>query len=174
MEDCKDFHWYIGHTRTFHEKKVAARLADMGVDVFVATQKEKRKWSDRIKYVDKVVLNGYVFIHTTEEERLEILKNHVGLIGFMSRKGTYRPIIVPDKQMERFRTFLTQHDEMVEFMMEDFTPGDKVVITQGPLTGIEGEIIKIENKNKFCVRLDGFGTASINIESNNIYKKLES
>ena len=174
MEDCKDFHWYIGHTRTFHEKKVEARLAEMGIDAFVATQKERREWSDRIKYVDKVVIRGYVFIHTTEEMRLESLKNHVGLTGFMSKKGTYKPVIVPDKQIEKFRAFLTQHNEIVEFLMGDFAPGDKVVITHGPLTGTEGEIIKIENKNKFCVRLDGFGAASINLESSNIYKKLES
>ena len=173
MTDPTQKHWYIAYTRSCQEKKLVDRLAAIGVESFIATQKERRQWSDRIKIVDKIILQRHIFIHTDELRRTKLFNEVFGLVSFMSEGGPFNPVIVPDKQINSFRAMLAQNDTKVDFHVGHIAPGDKVTITRGPFSGIEGEIVKVAEKKKFIVRLEGLGAAIISIKEIELEKKEE-
>src|SRR5215472_1578045 len=54
--------WFALHTRSRHEKQVAAQLQDKGVEVFLPLAKEVRRWSDRRKLIELPLFSCYVFV----------------------------------------------------------------------------------------------------------------
>ena len=65
-------YWFVAYVRSCQERRVADLLAAQGFEAYVPIQKERHKWSDRFKIVDRLVLPRMVFIHTTKALRYEI------------------------------------------------------------------------------------------------------
>lgn len=156
METTEKIQWYAVYTAPRAEKKVGERFTEAGIEHFLALQKVKRHWSDRIKEVVEPVVRGYIFVHIPETEFRNVL-NIYGAISFVREFG--KPVPIPDKQMARFRFMIDFSDEPVEFSLEQFEPGEMVNISRGPLQGLMGELVQVKGKHKVVVRLDKFGCA---------------
>ena len=157
--------WYVAYTKSCMERKVMQELEENGVAAYVPIQKELRQWSDRKKWVDRLVIPGMVFIRTTETQRPQLLARFPALTRFMGsrRQGPFRPAVVPDVEMERFRQMVSRSSAPVTLAPESLQPGDLVRIVRGSLTGLECELVCIGGRHTAAVRLGLLGAATVEI-----------
>jgi len=170
-----DLHWYVAYVRSCQERKIAERLGAQGFEVYVPVQKVKRKWSDRIKLVDKLVLPGLVFIHCSEEARASLFGLTYGISYFlMDRTSDERKVLtVPEKQMEDFIRVVKALNGEDEISVVDYRvePGDMVRVIRGPLTGFVCECVEVQNRHKLIIRLGMVGAALVSVEISDIVKE---
>ncbi len=166
-------YWFVAYVRSCQERRVADLLAAQGFEAYVPIQKERHKWSDRIKIVDRLVLPRMVFIHTTKALRYEIAENFRGRVtGFMSKGGPHNPIIIPDEQMADFRFMVSHGAGKVRIASEPLAPGDRVEILSGPLKGFKCELVTLATRKLATVRLGMLGSAVVEVSLDNV-KKVE-
>ena len=170
----KELHWHVAYLKSCQEKKVRDMLTKDGVECYLPIQKVKHRWSDRWKVIERIVLPRMIFIRTTLDRRIDVIRDIPGITRYMSNGGAYNPVIIPDRQMEVFMAMVSNsaEDTGVEIRSEPLAPGDVVEITSGPMKGMRCELIKIDNKAKIAVRLDILGTAIAEISSD-IVKKID-
>ena len=147
--------WHVVHVLSRTEKKVAERLENKGITIYLPLQKQLRQWSDRKKWVEMVVLSGYVFVKISKNEYLQILQT-TGVSRFL--KHDNKPVCISDLEMERFRNFIEKADDCpIEFTSETLPIGTSVTIQVGKFKGLSGEIIEYKNKKRLSVRLSNLG-----------------
>ena len=154
--------WYVAMVRMHHEKKVAERLASMGIDTFVPVQQKIHQWSDRRKVVNEVLLPMMVFVHANPQERMEVLTLST-VSRYMVMRGESSPAVIPDEQMARFRFMLDYSEEAVCMNSSPLARGEKVRVIKGPLSGLVGELVKDGGKSKIAVRLNMLGCACVDM-----------
>ena len=113
--------WYVALVRMHHEKKVAERLAKMGIENFVPVQQEVHQWSDRRKVVESVLLPMMVFVHADPKERKEVYAKKDKLIATMNqkilafyekiRKWAHNTAVVPVKKQACYGCFMQINDK---------------------------------------------------------------
>ena len=54
--------WYVVYTKPLTEKKVATRLTELGIEVYLPLYTTVRQWSDRKKKLEKPLINSVVFV----------------------------------------------------------------------------------------------------------------
>lgn len=167
-------HWFVAYVRSCQERKVADLLAADGVEAYVPIQKERHRWSDRVKIVDRLVLPRMVFIRTTKARRYEIAQEFGGRItGFMSKGGPHNPIIIPDSQMDDFRFMVSHGQGEVRVEQVPLAPGDRVEILSGPLKGLRCELAELSGRHCAIVRLGMLGAAGVEVELSQVKKVVE-
>jgi len=142
--------WYALYTRPRAEKLVFQRLVEVGIETFLPLQKTYRMWSDRKKLVEKPLLSSYVFVKTNNKNFPKVYKTN-GVVKFVSFEG--RPVSIPQNQIDNLR-LLVDSDAEIVVSSERFDPGDNVVVINGSLIGLTGELIRIGSKNRVVVRID--------------------
>ena len=141
--------WYAIYTRPRFEKKVDMELKRKGIESYLPIQTVVRQWSDRKKKVDQPLFGGYVFVHTTSNDRIDSLQvdGVVRMIGFGGK-----PSIIPDDQIESIKRFLTEgfRFEPIDYLVK----GDRVKVTYGPLMGVEGKLVEKRNERRFVISIE--------------------
>jgi transcriptional antiterminator RfaH len=143
--------WYAFYTTPRAEKKIADRLAKAGVEYYLPLLKTLKQWSDRKKMVIEPLFKSYIFIHIPEQEIRNILPVD-GIIKVINFGGI--PQAIPEEQLNYLKLLL-ENPESIE-IHNTIRVGDKVKVTQGPLTGVEGILLKNAEKN-FIVNIDIVG-----------------
>ena len=162
--------WYVGYVRSCQERRVGAALQAMGEECYLPVRKEKRRWSDRIKMVDVILIRGMIFIYTTERQRILLLQHIYGLYAFMADRSTHLPVVIPDEQMQAFMFMVDRSSRPVIVTTEHYAVGDKVKICQGSMEGLEGELIRIGNSHRLVIRLQHLGCAMVEVEVSDVEK----
>ncbi|MCL2027446.1 MAG: UpxY family transcription antiterminator [Bacteroidales bacterium] len=153
--------WHVVHVASRTEKKVAERLEKNQITVYLPIQKQLRQWSDRKKWVDAVVVSGYVFAKTNKNEHLKILQTP-GVSRFL--KHNHVPVWISDAEMQRFQDFIEKaNDRQVEFSNKPLPVGTFVTIQNGQFKGISGEIIQHKGKHTLKIQLSHIGDFSIEL-----------
>lgn len=154
--------WYVAFVKSCQERRVAEQLKALGEEYFLPVQRVVRRWSDRMKEVEVLVLRGLIFVHTDDKRRVELLKEIYGIYAYMNAGGgAYHPVVIPDNQMRTFMYMLGQSELPVTVVTHPLEPGDKVRVLRGSLAGLEGEFIEHGNHHQVFVRLDILGAASV-------------
>jgi transcription antitermination factor NusG len=143
--------WRAFYTRPRHELKAASRLEEQGYDIYCPTSRVKVRWSDRWKKVTKPLFTSYIFANVDEKQRIGILED-----PSISRCVHWcgKPAEIRDDEIEAIKILLDQAEE-VELI--HFEPGTKVNITEGPLTGRSGIIVRGDGA-KASLRIEALGT----------------
>src|SRR5208283_569998 len=96
---AEGFFWFAVQTRSRHEKKVSVELKEKGLHSFLPVQRQRRKWSDRQKWIELPLFSNYVFVRMTEdpELRTRVLRT-VGVVRFAGAPGHGTPI--PNEQIK--------------------------------------------------------------------------
>lgn len=144
--------WYVAYTRSRFEKKIATKLSEDEFDVYLPTSNVMSQWSDRKKKVEKPLFSSYVFVYLkTIKDYLKALTIE-GIVLFISLGN--KLVRVPDEEINRIRIFLSQYSEVELKGIHELNIGERKVITSGPFESYPCEILKINNKQKICVRID--------------------
>jgi transcriptional antiterminator RfaH len=142
--------WYALYTHPRAEKLVFERLGEQNIEAFLPLIKTYRIWSDRKKLVIKPLLSSYVFVKVLRKEFSKVFTQY-GVVRFISFEG--RPVPIPQVQIDNLR-LLVNSDAEIEVTGENFDKGDNVEVVTGSLTGLRGELIRIDKKKRVLVRID--------------------
>ena len=148
MQELK---WYVMYTTSRAEKKVAERLMEAGVQVFLPMVEVLRQWSDRKKKVQKALFNGYVFVKTDRNNLWNCLQTP-GAVKFVNFSGV--PATIRDEDVETIQR-LVATGVSIETDGSEISPGEKVKVIGGSLEDMVGECIEKGNKDYFLIRIPG-------------------
>ena len=153
--------WKVVYIASRQEKKVAVRLAQEGIEYFLPLYQKLSQWSDRKKWVELPLFNGYLFVKPTTLQRDKVLSLQ-GVVAFV--RYNKEDAIVKQTEIEIIKQVLESGYALESYTKpEDFTVGDEVLITEGALIGHKGEILRHNNKEYFLVSFETLGQ-SIKIE----------
>ncbi len=139
------------YTTSRAEKKVAERLVEAGVEVFLPMVEVLRQWSDRKKKVQKALFNGYVFVKTDRNNLWNCLQIP-GAVKFVNFSGV--PATIRDEDVEMIQR-LVATGVSIETDGSEISPGEKVKVIGGSLEDMVGECIEKGNKDYFLIRIPG-------------------
>jgi len=159
MEDKKV--WKVVYVASRQEKKVALQLERAGIEFFLPLYKKLSQWSDRKKWVEIPLFNGYIFVRPTSLERDKVLQQQ-GALAYVRYNGGDAQ--VKDKEIDTIHTVLSSGYSLETLNTpDDFTAGEQVIVTEGPLIGQLVDVIRQNNKEHYLVSFDTLGQ-SIKVE----------
>lgn len=141
--------WYAVYTRSRYEKKSAFLLNEQGIEAYVPLRRVIRQWSDRRKLVFEPVIHSYVFVKANKMLYEKVLGIE-GVVRYIYFGG--KPAPIPDRQIETMKTVVGT-DLEIECTPDCLKPGMHVIVTEGPLAGMEGELVQFRGKQKVAVRI---------------------
>ena len=137
MQPAAQPRWYVVHTRSRTEKAVEAHLVRRGLETFLPTVSRWRRWKDRRKAVEFPLFPGYCFTRIRSSERLQVLScPHV--VGILTFNG--QPVPVEVEEIESIRLLVRAKVACEAGPLVN--AGDRVVVTQGPLKGVVGRLVR--------------------------------
>jgi transcription antitermination factor NusG len=138
--------WWAIYTRHQHEKTIAESLSSTGVEVFLPLYKAVRQWKDRKKHLSLPLFPCYVFLRSDPERRVHVLSTP-GVHSIIMVAG--QPAAIPDVEVEAIRRAV---DSPLRIEPHPFLRrGDWVRIKSGPLTDIEGILIRKKNSYRLIL-----------------------
>jgi transcription antitermination factor NusG len=145
-------YWYVIYTKPRWEKKVYGLLVERGVESYCPLNRVRKKWSDRMKWVEEPLFKSYVFVKVTGEEQAEVRMVN-GVVNFVYWLG--KPAIVKQKEIEIIRKFLNDYTE-VQALPANLSINSKITIRQGAFMDKEAKVVKVFN-NKVQVVIESIG-----------------
>ncbi|CAG0926231.1 unnamed protein product [Notodromas monacha] len=108
---------------------------------------------------DKVHYPGYVMIETDlQGEVPHIIKNIIGVIGFLSETKGGDPVPMRQSEINRMLGKVTELSNSVEMAQIPYKVGESIKVVDGPFNGFNGVIDSInEEKRKLQVMVLIFG-----------------
>lgn len=149
--DDPDKLWYVIQTRPMFEKKVTRLIENKNVEVFLPLLETIKDWSDRKKKIYTPLFSGYVFVHTTPQERVEAIKEVSGVLRYVSYQN--RPAIISPSEIESIKISLNL-SERIHTENKIFGKGDLVTIMEGNLRGLTGYVSEVRGRFKLLVAIN--------------------
>jgi len=141
--------WFAVYTRSHQERMVKTQLVGGGVETFLPTYEKISQWKDRRKLIQMPLFPGYVFVKILSVRRLEVLKAN-GVVRIVG--NSTGPMPIPEEQVASVKRF-------VEVGLKcDPHPylkiGKNVRITEGPLEGLQGILVRKKNRSLFVISVE--------------------
>lgn len=156
-----DSSWYAVHTRHQHEKMVDHILTNKGFNTFLPLYATTHNWKDRTKALSLPLFPCYVFLKGGIERRLQIVTTP-GIHGVVSIGG--QPAAIPEVEIEAIRRVVESGTRVEAHPF--LKCGNRVRVKCGPLTGIEGILVRKKNISRLVLSVEILGTsASIEVSA---------
>lgn len=143
--------WYALYTNPRQEKKVAARLQQIGIEVYCPLIIQVRQWSDRKKKVEVPLLPSYVFVKLEPKDRDRVFQVS-GVVRYLYWLG--QPALIQDEEILLMQNWL--QGTITSFEVTSIQLGDYYEIPSGPFVGKKGIVVKISN-NQITLVLEQLG-----------------
>ena len=140
--------WLAVQVWSGREQVSAGHLRVRGYEVFLPCYRESRRWSDRIKVVDRALFAGYVFCRVDAEvvERIVTAPGVIRIVGDGSG-----PAPVAAHEIEAIQRIVEAR------LPAEPSPvpkaGQRVRIEQGPLRGVEGIVQLVRDRHRLVVSI---------------------
>ncbi len=141
--------WHVVYTRSRAEKKVRDELELKNITCFLPIQKKLRRWKDRKKWVEMPLISGYCFVCINRKE-YDIVLQTDNVVCYITFEG--KAAEIPEHQIDFLRKITQQSEFEVTVSHENFEPGEKVEVLEGPMIGLRGELVEARGKQKFIIR----------------------
>ena len=159
MADTQEAKWYVVHTYSGYENKVAGDLAtmvesrgmqDLIQDIKIPTETVTEIKEDKKREVERKIFPGYVLIKMiVTDDSWYVVRNIRGCTGFVGPSS--KPIPLTEDEVAR----LGIENKEVEV---SYKVGDSVNIVDGPLEGFIGTVEEMDvEKNRVRVTVSMFG-----------------
>ena len=157
--------WLAVYTKPRHEKAVEKEFQKKGFEVYLPMLKERRKWSDRKKWVEFPMFRSYVFVRTKIKNTLFVLQTP-GVVKII--KFGDEVTVVRNESIEAIKLMIEggYNPEPLNY----FIQGDPVEVKDGPLKGLVGEVIRLDKNDRLVVRVDAI-QHSVSIQINRGFLK---
>lgn len=162
-EEKNQAQWYVIHTYSGHEQKVAEtirqRVAALGLkekvkEILIPTQKKVVIDSGEKKEVDERIFPGYVLLNMElEDDTWAAIRNTAGVTGFVGVEDSPTPL--DPNEVQGIKEFSKLSAPKFE---AEFHKGDGVKITDGPFADFVGKVEEVDDeKGRVQVSLSIFG-----------------
>ena len=159
MSESQEARWYVVHTYSGYENKVASDLAtvvenrgmqDLIHDIKIPTETVTEIKEDKKREIERKIFPGYVLIKMiVTDDSWYVVRNIRGCTGFVGPGS--KP--VPLTKEEVAALGVEKHSVEV-----GYREGDNVKIISGPLEGYTGVVKTVDTENNnVCVVLSMFG-----------------
>ena len=159
MSETKEARWYVVHTYSGYENKVASDLAtmvesrgmqDLIHEIKIPTETVVEIKEDKKKEVERKIFPGYVLIKMiVTDDSWYVVRNIRGCTGFVGPAS--KPVPLTDEEVAALG--VEKHSVEV-----GYSEGDNVKIISGPLEGYTGTVKTVDTaNNNVCVVLSMFG-----------------
>lgn len=128
---------------------MAARFSAEGIDHFLPLYNSVRHWKDRRVLLSLPLFPGYVFVRTNWESQRDILREP-GVSRFVGFNGY--PVQVAEEEITALRRGLSAGLHVTPHPY--FATGKRVRITNGPLAGLTGTVIRGKGYRHIVISLD--------------------
>jgi transcriptional antiterminator NusG len=113
-----------------------------------------------IKQTTSAVFPGYVFVETEEENQIaeyrRAFQHTAGFYRFLKSNQNIRPL--SGRDLELILHFIKKVGPVAGVSLAYFNEDARIMITEGPLLGLEGKIIKVDKrKGRAKIKLDLYG-----------------
>jgi transcription antitermination factor NusG len=142
--------WHLIYTMPNQEKKVASRLMERHIQAYLPLTVQKRQWHDRIKTIHAPVFPSYVFVYLSslydyyEGVKMAGSCNYVKFGNQLAR--------VTEQEIGNIR-LIESEGFNIEVSDNMFQIGQQLVIQQGPLSGLNCEVVHYKGKQRILVRV---------------------
>lgn len=155
--------WYIVHTYSGHEDKVAKslkqRIQSLGFegrifDIVVPTRSTIKVTQGKKENVDEKIFPGYVLIRMVlDDETWLLVRTTQGVTTFIGAGN--KPTPISEKEVEAIQKFMKMEEPLYKAA---FSVGEAVKIVDGPFSDFLGTIDNIdETRGKLKVLVSIFG-----------------
>src|SRR5450631_464846 len=129
--------WCVIWAESRAEKMVEKRLAALGLSPWLPIVKERHRWSDRWREVERPLFSGYLFARATNADWHQILRTP-GVLTVVKEGG--KPALLADSFVTSLRDAIGREGAAPEAVTErmDYAPGDEVIVQEGVLRGVRG------------------------------------
>jgi transcription termination/antitermination protein NusG len=155
--------WYVINTYSGHENKARANLehriqsmnqASSFMDIVVPTEQViETKGGEKVQ-VEKRIFPGYILVKMIlSDESWSLVKNTPGVTGFVGSEN--KPTPLSPAEVDRILHTSTAEKPKAK---AEFSVGDQVRVSTGPLTDFTGEVAEVNaEQNKLKVMVSIFG-----------------
>ena len=145
--------WYALHVRCNQERAVTRGLTCRGIFHFLPCYDSVRQWKDRRVKLQVPLFPGYLFVRIPLRQRMLVITvpNVVSLVG---RGSTPTP--VSQEQIDWIQRGIEHGNALPH---EWLAVGRRVLIVQGPMTGLEGILVSKRNSNRVVIALESIAQA---------------
>lgn len=151
--------WLALYTKGRHEKSVDMELNKKGIESFLPLRKIKRRWSDRVVTVEEPLFKSYVFVKTGGDRVSDVIRTK-GAVSFVSVNS--RPVFIRPQVIQGLKSIL--ESEMAVDPFPYLNAGSRVVVKSGIFKGIEGFIVRKDQKRcRLVISIDAL-MVSISVE----------
>lgn len=161
--------WKALYVASRSEKKVAARLTELGIETYLPLKKEKKQWSDRKKIVITPLINGYVFVHIHGNQREDVFKAQ-GVIQFVRYNGA--DAVIKDDEIQVLRDIEEKGYHAEAGTLEKFEAGERAIIKHGRFKGMSGFVERASGREIYTLHLESIGfSVKVNLPTEVLSKK---
>jgi transcription antitermination factor NusG len=141
--------WFALHTLSNHEKRVEQHLQTKGVETFLPLCTVVKRWKNRTTATVHIPLfSGYAFVHIASLERVRVLEVP-GVLSLVGVAGKPMPLLESEIETLREGLHLRRVDPHPYLKV-----GNRARIRSGPLTGLEGVVIRKDDRLRIVLTLD--------------------
>jgi len=141
--------WFALRVQWKSERAVSTILQHKGYELFLPQYRSARQWSDRVKTLEVPLFPGYLFCRMDLTERLMPVLTTPGVLSIVGTGKIPEPI--PEHEIEAVRAVL--RSGLAATPWTSFAVGDAILIERGPLAGLEGIAIEVENMCRLVVSI---------------------
>ncbi len=150
IEKTADRYWGFAYLRPRTEKKVAEKLAGLNFPVYLPLVNKARLHHGTKIVTSFPMIPGYIFLAAGDLERTELKKHEKEFVQIeLLREKSEEATLIRELNALRQFEILAQTEEV--HVNPGIQHGDKVVITQGALKGLETEVIRREDQKNAIV-----------------------
>ena len=153
--------WIVVRSKPRSEKVVYKELVSKNIEAYLPLLKERRKWSDRKKWVEFPLFSSYLFARIDIKNSIFVLQTQgVNTIIKFGEKIA----VVQDDVIKAMRLAIEGGYQLEP--TEYFVEGNLVEVIAGPMKGVSGIVARVKGQSRLIIKIDAIQQAlSIQIES---------
>jgi len=153
--------WIVVRSKPRSEKIAYAQLKEKGIEAYLPLLKERRKWSDRKKWVEFPLFSSYLFAKIEIKNSIFVLQTH-GVSSLV--KFGEEIAIVQDEVVNAIKLAIDGGYQLTP--AEYFIAGNAVEVIEGPMRGVKGIVAQLKGKDRLVIKIDAIQQAlSIDIDT---------
>jgi transcription antitermination factor NusG len=158
--------WFAIQTVYKHEFRALRDLTAKGFTAYLPILRETRRWTDRTKVIEIPAFSGYLFLrHDSSLQSRSSVLNTFGV--FRMLPDNHRPAAIADVEIDSLRRALNSNVTCAKCELPQ--PGTMVRVKSGVLVGVQGQIVRVNNKSRLVISVASISQAiSMEVDVNEV------
>ena len=150
IEKTADRYWGFAYLRPRTEKIIAEKLAGLNQPYYLPLVKKARLHHGTKIVTPVPMIPGYIFLAANEFERTDLKKHEKEFVQIELIRDQFEEDRLI-RELNALRRFEALAEDEEVYVNPGIKHGDRVLVTQGPLKGLETEVIRREDQKNAIV-----------------------